>query len=432
VARIKLVYIGGGSTRAPGTVASIVNHAEAFAGSEVVLVDLDTDHLEIVRSLAQRMAEVAGADLRITATTDRQRALPDADAVLSSFRPGGFEARRLDERIPLDHGLIGQETQGAGGFFMALRTIHVTRQIVEEMERLSPGAVLFNYTNPVNIVAEAVSHYSSIPVVSLCDGPLGFARAVVRSAGLDPDRLESVMAGLNHTCWTVTHRYDGQDVIPLLAQAAARESRQPTLPAVSRGMLDLAATVGSIPSGYLRYYYFRDQMLEELRSAPRTRAEEIIEGVPDYWQHYREQAAADVPHLDPDRSRGGVLELELAVNVIDSWANDRGEIWPVNVTNGQSISDLPQDRVVETVGRVDRAGVHPSSLGALPPGGAPLLQALSGYQSLAAAAGWAGTRRDGVQALTANPLVLDFALAERLYDEMAAAHRDYLPERLLH
>jgi 6-phospho-beta-glucosidase len=71
MARIKLAYIGGGSTRAPGTVASVVKQGKAFAGSEVVLVDLDPEHLEIVRSLAERMARAAGVDIRVTATTDR-------------------------------------------------------------------------------------------------------------------------------------------------------------------------------------------------------------------------------------------------------------------------------------------------------------------------------------------------------------------------
>src|SRR4051794_19644608 len=100
MARIKLVYIGGGSTRAPGTVASLIARGERFAGSEVVLVDLDAAHLDVVRRLAERMIAARGLDLRVTATTDRAAALADADVVLTSFRPGGFEARILDERLP--------------------------------------------------------------------------------------------------------------------------------------------------------------------------------------------------------------------------------------------------------------------------------------------------------------------------------------------
>src|SRR5262245_49091362 len=115
MAAIKLVYLGGAATRGPGTIASIVRHAQNFAGSEVVLVDLNAERLALVEQLGRRLIADAGADLRLSATLDRTAALQDASAVLSAFRSGGFEARVLDECIPLKYGLIGQETQGPGG-----------------------------------------------------------------------------------------------------------------------------------------------------------------------------------------------------------------------------------------------------------------------------------------------------------------------------
>ena len=175
MARLKWVYLGGGSTRAPGTMASFVAQGDRFQGSEVVLVDLDETRLELVAALTRKLAEGAGLDLSVRATTDRAAALTDCDAVLSSFRPGGFELRHLDESIPLKHGVIGQETQGPGGFFMALRSVHVVKELVGEMERLCPKATLYNYTNPVNIVAEAVTHHSDVQTISLCEGPIVFS-----------------------------------------------------------------------------------------------------------------------------------------------------------------------------------------------------------------------------------------------------------------
>ncbi|MEZ4597894.1 MAG: hypothetical protein R3C32_14420 [Chloroflexota bacterium] len=126
MASIRLAYVGGGSTRAAGTMAAFVhNHGIRFEGSEVVLIDLVPERLAIVEQLASRMARARGLDIRFRSTTDLREGLTDVDAILSSYRPGGFEARVLDERIPLKHGVIGQETQGPGGFFMALRSIHV-------------------------------------------------------------------------------------------------------------------------------------------------------------------------------------------------------------------------------------------------------------------------------------------------------------------
>src|SRR6478672_7052643 len=229
MARIKLAYIGGGSTRAAGTMASFVSRGEQFSESEVTLIDLDEERLRVVATLARKMAHARGIDLTIRSTTNRRDGLRDCDAVLTSFRPGGFEARYLDESIPLKHGVIGQETQGPGGFFMALRSIHVMQCVVADMEAVCPRAWLFNYTNPVNIVSEAVTHHTSIPTVSLCEGPIVSNREYVSLVGLDPDQLDAISIGLNHGSWTVRHLYDGQDVMPRIHEGYARLREDPSI-----------------------------------------------------------------------------------------------------------------------------------------------------------------------------------------------------------
>jgi 6-phospho-beta-glucosidase len=428
MARIKIAYIGGGSTRAPGTVASIIRQAANFAGSEIVLHDLNEGHLDLVARLSGRMAEVAGADLHIRATTDRDEALLGADAVLSSYRPGGFEARALDERIPLAHGVIGQETQGPGGFFMGLRAVHVARGLVADMQRLCPHATLLNYTNPVNIVAQAVADHSAVKVVSLCEGPIVFPRELAELAGLDPGKVRATMLGLNHACWSVDATYDGQPLLPLLEQALEQNLGDPD--PWARRWLHLAVTMGSVPASYMKYYYSQGAMLAELQSRPTTRAQDILAEVPDYWAHYREQLNASNPTLDPARSRGGIFELEVAVDVMDSLFNDRAEVWPCNVVNRGAIADFPDSLVVEVPCLVSRLGVRPLGGYRVPKPVRGLLAHLGQYQQLAADAAWDGTRREAIQALAANPLVPDLDTAERLYAELAQAHRAHLPERL--
>jgi 6-phospho-beta-glucosidase len=431
MARIKLAYIGGGSTRAPGTMASFINQGENFEGSEIVLVDLDEERLSVVQELAQRMARNRGLDLRITATTDRRSALEDCDAVLTSFRPGGFEARYIDESVPLKYGVIGQETQGPGGFFMALRSIHVFQGIVKDMEELCPRAKLFNYTNPVNIVSEAITHHSDLFVVSLCEGPIIFPRMIAQSAGLNPDKVDAVMVGVNHNCWSVRHSYDGEDLIPLLKMAYEAKRQDPNTHPHDLRLLKLAVTMESIPSAYFQYYYFKDEVLAELTQKPTTRAQDIMQAIPDYWTHYREQAQRDNPVLDPNRSRGGIHELELAIDVMDAMFNDRKEIWPVNVRNGGALPDFPDDLVVEVPGYVDKNGIVPLVQGHMPRQVVGLVKMLAEYQALTAEAAWSGTRRDAIQALASHPFVYSLSKAETIYDEMAALLKDYLPERLL-
>jgi 6-phospho-beta-glucosidase len=431
VARIKLVYLGGGSTRAAGTMASFMHNGADFDGSEVVLVDLDGGRLELIRTLAEKMAKARGLDIAVSATTDRVAAFDGCDAVLSSFRPGGFAARVLDERIPVEHGSIGQETQGAGGFFMALRAIHVLADVCGEMERICPDAWIFNYTNPVNIVAEAITHHSPLKIVSLCEGPIYFANEIAGSAGLDPSLLEATMVGLNHGCWSVEHSYGGADPIPLLEEAWERRKDDPSFEAQGRRQLQLAVRMGSIPADYFMYYYFREEILAEQRAKKTTRAEDILSWAPGYWQHYEEQARTDDPQLDPALSRGGIHELELAIDVMDAIFNDKDEVHPVNMPNRDgALPGFPDDLVVEVEGRCHGGGIDLLPARPLPRHVRGLVEMLGEYQALAAEAAWSGGRREAVRALYANPLVLNLDLAERLYGALADAHRAYLPERL--
>src|SRR5258708_5653548 len=389
MARIKLAYVGGGSTRAAGTLASFIHQGENFNGSEVVLIDLNEERLQIVQTIAQKMAKARGLDITITSTTDRRSGLKGCDAVLTSFRAGGFEARYIDENIPLKHGVIGQETQGPGGFFMALRSIHVMKSIIEDMEAVCPNARLFNYTNPVNIISEAVTHHSTIPTISFCEGPIVGNRDFVEAIGLDPDKLDAVSIGLNHGSWSVRHLYDGQDFMPMLQDAFEHMPHNPERREEWR-LIELACRMNSLPSHYFQYYYFKDEILAELQAKPTTRSQDIMANVPDYWRHYREQAASDAPELDPARSRGGINYLELAIDVMDAIYNDRKEVWYVNGPNNGSIADFPDGLVVETMGYVDRNGVMPLVQGHMPRHVVGVVKMLGEYQALTAESAWSG------------------------------------------
>jgi 6-phospho-beta-glucosidase len=431
MARIKIAYVGGGSTRAAGTMASFIEQGENFAGSEIALIDLDEARLALVKTLADKMLRARGLDLTVTATTDRRAGLDGCDAVLSSFRPGGFEARALDERIPLRYGVIGQETQGPGGFFMALRSITAMKAILDDMAAACPSAWIFNYTNPVNVVAQAVSDHSDVPIVALCEGPIVYPQYIAQGAGLDPDKLDVRSVGLNHGSWSVEHTYDGEPLPPILRDAWEERHDDPNLSTTRRRLLWLAATMGSVPSSYFQYYYFEREILAELQSKPTTRAEDILASVPDYWAHYREQAASDDPVLDPARSRGGIHELELAIDCMDAIYNDRDETMPVNVPCQGTVPGFPDGLVVETVGRCHRGGIEPLAMPGLPSHVNGLVESLAAYQQAAADAAWDGDHRDATRALASNPLVRSLDVAERMYREMAHAHRAYLPDRLV-
>ena len=434
MASIRLAYLGGGSTRAAGTMAAFIhNHGQRFAGTEIVLIDLDAERLAIVQRLAERITAARGLDLRFRATTDQREGLTDVDAVLSSYRPGGFEARILDEQIPLRYGIIGQETQGPGGFFMALRSIHVLQGVVETLSAVAPRARIFNYTNPVNIVAQAATRHTEIPFTSFCEGTYDFPMELADAAGLDRTKISARMVGLNHTTWSYQSQYDeADDAMPAIRAAWAEMQGREDVDPHDRRLVELAVTMDAIPAQYLRYYYYRGEMVEELSAKPTTRAQDILSWVPDYWAHYVEQGQQDDPQLDPERSRGGIFELELALDAIDAYYNDLGLVLPVNTPNvGGALPGFDEDVVVEVFARVDKDGVHPEPTPALPHHVAGLIKQLAEYQYATADAAWSGDRHDAIQALSSHPWMTEFRVAEALYDEMAAAQRDLLPARLL-
>ncbi|SEG84219.1 6-phospho-beta-glucosidase [Actinacidiphila yanglinensis] len=432
MARVKIAYLGGGSSRAPGTMASFMHHGSEFDGSEFVLIDLDPDHLEVVRSITQRMARNAGLDITVTTTTDQREGLRDVDAVLSSFRPGGFAARAIDERIPLKYGVIGQETQGPGGMMMALRSVQVIKELCANLAEVAPRARIFNYTNPVNIVSQAVSDYTDIPIASFCEGPIVFPPVVAKAAGLDPDKLKANLVGINHNCWSNEATYDGQDAFPILRERYEALKDKPTDDVNGMRALHLAVAMESVPSDYFNYYYFRDEILRERQLAAKTRSEVIMDALPDYWQHYREQAASDAPRLEQDRSRGGIHELELAIDAISAYYNDTAIRLPFNITNtGGWLPGFADSTVVELWGSVDGKGFHPEQQKPLPHSVLGITQQLAEYQILTAKAAWEGNADDAVRALMANPLVPSLTVAEAMYAELAAAQSAWLPERLL-
>ena len=221
MARLKIAYVGGGSTRGAGHDGELHR-----AGRELRRLGDRADRPRRGAARADprpRAADGGGARAStstVTATTDRRAGLDGCDAVLTSYRPGGFEARVLDERIPLAHGVIGQETQGPGGFFMALRSIHVMQGILDGPRgRRLPGRADLQLHEPgQHRRAGGRPTTRDVPFVSLCEGPIVFPEEIAEAAGLDPARLDVASVGLNHGSWSVrAHATTAQDLLPLVA-----------------------------------------------------------------------------------------------------------------------------------------------------------------------------------------------------------------------
>jgi 6-phospho-beta-glucosidase len=434
---LKLAYIGGGSAYAAGVVRSFAAAAlrarDAFADGEIALMDLDAGNLETVSALGRRMVAAVGAPLRITATTDRARALDGATFVLTSFRPGGLQARALDERIPLDFGILGQETVGPGGFFFGLRSLQVMRDLSAERARLCPDAWLLNYTNPTNIIGEAVSRYTKLNVLALGDGGKHDAYHIAGLLGYRPDQVEFRGLGLNHATWSTRFLLDGQDGIALLREAAPRLLADESIIPKTKRMIRLALRYNRLPNEYMQYYYYPQETVAEARAAAagHTRAEAIMAELPDIFAHYREQADQPEPHLTHQRGGGGFGDF--AVEILRAILCDEGRAERLNVPTLGTLPGQPPERVAEVPCRLDRHGATPLAQGPLPTELHGLIAALADYQTLAATAGWEGDAHSATHALAVNPLCwhLDADQVDALYARLAQAHAQWLPARLL-
>jgi 6-phospho-beta-glucosidase len=414
---VKIAIIGGGSAYAPGLLQAFAAEAGHFGDAELALMDVAAQELDVVHRLGVRLVE--GTGLRVSATTDRVRALDGADLVLTTFREGGMEARALDERVPLAFGVIGQETIGPGGFFFAMRTLPVMRAIADDLRRWAPDATVVNYTNPTQIVAEAMARYTDVPCIAICDQTDDDRVHLAAALGLPPEQIELESIGLNHATWSTVCRIEGDDGIArLLAEADAVQAR-PDVGARVKRQLALTEAYGRVPNGYLPYYYDRDASVEDARAARRTRAEVILEELPAMYRHFEAQARAETPRLA--HGRGGSVFGDFAVRVLRALVTGEVARLTLNVRNGGALPDLDPERIVEVPCRVAEGRVTPEPQGRFARDHVGLLRMLADYQAAAADAIWANDRGAMERALAANPLVVSLALARDLLRARAAA-----------
>jgi 6-phospho-beta-glucosidase len=428
----KIAIIGGGSAYAPGLIHAFIQQADTFTGAELALMDIAVQELDIVFQLSRKMVQASGVDLKITSTTNQQNAIQGADYVLTTFRQGGFEARHQDEAIPLKYNLIGQETIGPGGFFFAMRTLPVIQSILFDIQNLAPGALLLNYTNPTQIVAEAVTHFSDVPCISICDQTKDDKKKILEAIQMPEANVELESIGLNHATWSTRFTINGEDGVQLMNRHTDAVLANPDVSQRVKRQFQLTREFERLPNSYLQYYYYREETVAEAKAAPKTRAEVILDSLPGYYQHFEEQIAANTPQLT--HVRGGSLFGDMAVDVLSGLVRQAGEIYTLNVPNRHAIPNFAPDRIVEVPARVEIQGAIPLVQPQLPPEIVGLLHMLAEYQWLAADAIWSGDRRAIEHALASNPLVLSLPLARKLLDETIPLQKFYyskdLKERL--
>lgn len=436
---VKIVTIGGGSSYTPELVEGFIKRYAELPVKELWLVDIEEgkEKLEIVGAMAQRMVKAAGLDWKVNLTLDRRLALKDADYVTTQFRVGLLDARIRDERIPLSHGLIGQETNGAGGIFKAFRTIPVILEIIEDMKELCPNAWLVNFTNPSGMVTEAAIKVGGWKkTVGLCNVPIGFMNMANAVMGLGEfaDELYFKFAGLNHFHWHRVWNKKGEELTDYIIDEVYKPENKGKYLGM-KNIRDLPFNyeqikdLGLLPCSYHRYYYITNDMLKDELDEYKnneTRAEVVKRTEAELFELYKD------PKLDykPEQltKRGGTHYSDAACELVAAIENDKRTNMVVSTLNNGAIHDLPYDCVVEVSSIITAHGPEPINWGKFEASTRGPLQIQKAMEECVIEAAVTGDYGKALQAFTINPIITSGEIAKNLLDEMLVANKEYLPQ----
>lgn len=427
----KITFIGAGSTVfAKNLLGDILGFPE-LASSTISLFDIDAERLHTSEIVARKIASTLGANPTIEATTDRHRALEGADYAICMIQVAGYKPGTvIDFEIPKKYGLRQTiaDTLGIGGIMRGLRTIPVLLDMCRDMEELCPNVTFLQYVNPMAMNCWAISRATSIKTVGLCHSVQHTAHELARDIGVPFEEINYICAGINHVAFYLRFERNGENLYPRIRQVIDDER----VPGHNRVRYEMLKRLGYFVtessehfSEYTPWFIKRDRPdLIEQFNIPLdeyiTRCENQLIG----WQHMRTYYESDAP-IEVARSP------EYGSLIIHSLETGQPRVVYGNVPNQGLIDNLPQGCCVEVPVLVDKSGLQPTTIGALPPQLAALMQTNVNVQALTVEAALTRKREHIYHAAMLDPhtgaeLSLDQIWS--LVDDLIAAHGDWLPE----
>jgi len=431
-----VTIIGAGSTVFAAETVTDFLLVDAIESGEFRLVDIDTRRLELAHRFAEHLVEMSGKPWTVRSSVDRTELLAGSDVVINTIEVGGLGTVAFDYDIPMRYGVdqcIG-DTIGPGGLFKSLRTIPAWLEILRDIERLAPDALVFNHTNPMSMTVLAASRVSDLSVYGMCHSVPNTIETIAGYLEVDVERLTFESAGVNHLAWITELRLDGKDAYPLLRE----RGRRPEVWEKDPVRFELMYELGAFPtesSGHVSEYlpYFRSQPENLKRFA---RAE--YKGESGYyahnwpiWRRENDEFLSRVLSGDEnyDLERGG----EYPSHIVEATITGVPKSVYVNIPNDGFIENLTNGSVVEVEAIADAKGIHPQPFGSLPPQLASLDRRHVEFHDLAVTALLEEDREAAVQALMIDPLTSAVCVPSdirAMFDEMVEAQRDYLPDFL--
>ncbi len=454
---MKIAVIGAGGARTPLILRAFLRRQERLAIEEVRLMDIDAEALDLMAALHAALDHGIEPRFSLTTTTRLPVALQGADYVITTFRVGGMESRVIDERVPLQLGILGQETTGPGGFAMAMRSIPVLLGLLQEMRTACPEAWLVNFANPAGLLAQAATSAGGWPrTVGICDGPATMQRVAAGFLGVAADDVFLDYFGLNHLGWVRGVYHRGDDYLPQFISMIRAAGGLPGLPFSP----DLIAALGMIPNEYLYYYYSTSEAVENILHSEQTRGEFLAGLTSDFFRDLRRlRASGDGPamaaryaeyrrqrsftYMAHETGRGSNLEglierladdtegegyAGVALDLIERLAGAASGPMIINIPNAGAVSGMQPDDVVEVPAWVSRGLIRPLAAGTVPEHAQALMASVKAYERLTVEAAVEGSYAKAWEALSLHPLVHDSGKARAILNGYQRGHAATFPE----
>jgi len=428
----KIAMIGAGSIIFCKTLMMDIMATPGLEDSEFALMNPTEPKLRRMEAFAKDVIRENNLPARVTATTDRRKALDGADYVIVMIQIGGVDAFEMDYEIPLKYGVDQciADSLGPGGVFRALRTIPVLIDIANDMRELCPNALMLNYANPMASNCWALGTIPDLQFVGLCHGVQTTLDLIAGYAGVKKHEIDFVAAGINHMAWFLKLEKDGKDLYPILRERI--EKPEYYISEKVRGEV------------FRHFGYFMTESTGHLSEylpwfRKNKRALDLYCDQPDfggasgaYYQYCKmigaKYSAVDV--LDTESTKLGPRSAEYCSYIIEAQETDRVFRFNGNVRNDSLITNLPNGCCVEVPIFADRMGLHPTVVGDLPVQCAALNQSNVTAQGLTVQAALTSDPELAFSAVACDPLtaaVLDLNEAREMTREMFAAEAPWLP-----
>lgn len=438
--KFSVVIAGGGSTYTPEIILMLLDNLHRLPLRKIKLYDNDAECQNKVAKACEILIREKDPSIEYLATTDPEEAYTDVDFCLAHIRVGKLQMRELDEKIPLKHGCVGQETCGPGGIAYGMRSIAGVLENIDYMEKYSPNCWMLNYSNPASIVAEATRILRpNSKIINICDMPIGMEHSIAKIAGL-PSRKDMDIRyyGLNHFGWyTSIKDKEGNELLPQLVEhmkqygfingeEGIRTAKKDSWFETNLFAKEIVKTDPStIPSSYLKYYLFPDYVVNH--SNPEyTRANEVIDG------REKEVFTACAEIERNGTAKGSTLEVgihaEFIVDLATALAYNTHERMLLIVENKGAIENIPYDAMVEIPCIVGKDGYEPLSIGKIPLFQKGLIEQQLAVEKLVVEAWIEHSYQKLWQALTLSKTVPSATVAKELLDDLIEANKGYWPE----